>query len=123
MSHFWENLPSGSIDFEWCSVISMTELLEEENYELCPNPLDHVIESGTVEMMQNGNLVTIPWGRTAPNEHGVYEVVVDVPEITLPIIQLLWRTCIIDRPFSFYGRSVADETNPWRVRTRTRREE
>jgi len=70
-----------------------------EQVEINPswNVIDDVTSSGCVSLLHDdGSLQDIHWGKTKRYSNNQYNVVVDVPGITLPVLQLLWLFGVID---------------------------
>lgn len=94
----YEQLPSNCIDLDMCSVITMGALMADEDIVrgLWDNPVDHVVDGGTVNLLQDdGTEIRLTWARTEANEYGIYDVVVDTPIITLFMLQALWLCHVI----------------------------
>jgi hypothetical protein len=96
----YETLPAGMVDLDKCSVCAWP-VAEEE-----PAMIDNVIQSGVVVLYNTKHFKgdalgaflfpsNIYWGKTAVNEQGFYNIVVDVPEITESILMALYIMNVI----------------------------
>jgi len=96
-------LPTASIDLDNCSVMTLQSEIDDADIleGRWPSVINRVVESGEVGLLHDdtGVTETISWGRTAKDEHGIFDVVVDVKAITLDILRVLWVTGVIDGAF------------------------
>ena len=77
----WENLPARCVDLKNCAVWSWLEVAEDANQSL----LADLIEYGTIKV--NGQ--DVAWGKTAKDEKGLFDIVVDSELITVDVLHSL----------------------------------
>ena len=75
--------PANCVDFDNYTICTLSSLIEENDLDA----LNLVISSGCAD--------GIHWGKTAPNEHGITTVLVDVNKIEKRHINSLWIEGII----------------------------
>lgn len=92
-----ETLPANSVDLDTCCVQTMASAIEDTAL-VGTSAVDAVILSGNIGVFNNatGETTWVDWGKTAPDAHGIYIVVVDIEKITLPVLQVLWAVNVIE---------------------------
>jgi hypothetical protein len=99
MQIVYETLPTNSVDLDHASVFTLACDAEDEGLGF-PTIVDAIIDAGCIDYVDASGVVTpIHWGKTAPNEFGCYDVVVDLPKIDLPHLRCLWIAGVIDREY------------------------
>lgn len=102
MQTVYDRLPCrGFVDLDRACVVTMEEVVD--NVELFGdtpdyNAVDRVTSAGELIIadVTNGTESRISWGKTAPDEDGFYDVVIDATEITIEILTGLWLLGVID---------------------------
>ena len=98
----YANLPAYSVDLDHASVSTLAAEIEDQTFfhDSFPCILDSIIDAGVISIAHtDGHIEDIHWGRTAPNEHGVYDVLIDTPMVTLTALRALWVYNVIGDEF------------------------
>jgi hypothetical protein len=93
----YETLPAFSVDLDKECVCSWPVAEEEVAWDLLSDGerlIDTMIDGGTVYVL---GISELAWAKSAPDEHGFCDVLVDAPKITRSILWALYNAGIIGK--------------------------